>query len=61
MKKKTNKKLIDDYNHFDKSFIENKQKIINNKYSEQITKNLNKELIYDVKKKTLMKMEKCKY
>ena len=61
IEKKTNKKLIDDYNHFDKSFIENKQKIINNKYSEQITKNLNKELIYDVKKKTLMKMEKCKY
>ena len=53
IEKKTNKKLIEDYNHFDKSFIENKQKIINNKYSEEITKNLNKELIYYVKKKDI--------
>ena len=53
IEKKTNKNLIDEVNKFDKSFIENKQKIINNKYNEQIEKELNKELIYDVKKEDI--------
>ena len=53
IEKKTNKNLINEVNKFDKSFIENKQKIINNTYNEQIAKELNKELIYDVKKEDI--------
>ena len=45
--------LIDEVNKFDKLFKENKEKIINNKYNENITKKLNKELIYDVKKEDI--------
>ena len=53
IEKKTNTNLIDEVNEFDESFIGNKQKINNNKYNEQIAKELNKELIYDVKKEDI--------
>lgn len=55
IEKRTSKMLISDANKFDKSFNENKQKIINNKYNEQIEKKLSKELIYDVKKEDIDK------
>jgi len=53
IEKKTNKNLIDEANKFDKSFLEYKQKVINNEYNQQIIKELNKELIYDVKKEDI--------
>ena len=49
----TNKDLIDNYEQFDKKFIENKQIIINNEYSKHIEKKLNKDLIYYVKKEDI--------
>ena len=53
IERKTNNILIDEVNKFNNLFKENKQKIINNKYNEHITKELNKELIYDVKKEDI--------
>ena len=53
IEKNTNKNLIENYNNFDKVFEENKQNIINNKYSEQIKKNLDKDLIYFVRKEDI--------
>jgi len=53
VEKNTNKVLIENYDKFDKVFEENKQNIKNNKYSEQIKENLNKDLIYLVKKEDI--------
>ena len=53
IEKNTNKNLVEKYNNFDKLFVENKLNIINNNYSEQIKKKLNKDLIYFVKKQDI--------
>ena len=53
IEKNTNKALVENFYKFDKKFEENKKNIENNNYSEQIKENLNKDLIYLVKKEDI--------
>ena len=53
IEKKTNNDIIENFEKFDEVFIENKQNVIEKKYSKQIEEKLNKDLIYLVKKEDI--------